>query len=147
MFHGRIKCPWHGACFSTSTGDIEDLAGLDSIPVFETKVINESVYVISSPEQLNLTKRPFCNVKSNAENQKVFVIIGGGYAGAAAAEEMRHQGFTGKILIFSKEKNLPIDTPKLSKVFGSEPEKLQLRSENFYKENDIEMHLETIVGF
>ena len=25
------RCPWHGACFSAATGDIEDFPGLDSL--------------------------------------------------------------------------------------------------------------------
>ena len=32
---GRIRCPWHGACFNTTTGDIEDFPGLDSLPLFQ----------------------------------------------------------------------------------------------------------------
>lgn len=34
---GRVRCPWHGACFSVKTGDIEDFPGLDSIPKFKVK--------------------------------------------------------------------------------------------------------------
>ena len=26
-----LRCPWHGACFSAATGDIEDFPGLDSL--------------------------------------------------------------------------------------------------------------------
>lgn len=25
---GRVRCPWHGACFSLATGDIEDFPGI-----------------------------------------------------------------------------------------------------------------------
>jgi len=32
---GLIRCPWHGACFSVKSGDIEDFPGLDSIPKFQ----------------------------------------------------------------------------------------------------------------
>lgn len=32
---GHVRCPWHGACFSTATGDIEDFPGLDSLPTFQ----------------------------------------------------------------------------------------------------------------
>ena len=32
---GLIRCPWHGACFSVNSGDIEDFPGLDSIPKFD----------------------------------------------------------------------------------------------------------------
>lgn len=32
---GRIRCPWHGACFNIETGDIEDYPGLDSLPCYQ----------------------------------------------------------------------------------------------------------------
>lgn len=34
LSHGRIRCPWHGACFNTTTGDIEDSPGLDCLETF-----------------------------------------------------------------------------------------------------------------
>ena len=33
--NGRVRCPWHLACFDIKTGDIEDFPGLDSLPVFK----------------------------------------------------------------------------------------------------------------
>ena len=35
LHNGVVRCPWHGACFNTCTGDIEDFPGLDSVPVYE----------------------------------------------------------------------------------------------------------------
>ena len=33
--NGTVRCPWHGACFNVSSGDIEDFPGLDSLPVYQ----------------------------------------------------------------------------------------------------------------
>lgn len=33
--NGRVRCPWHGACFNIKSGDIEEFPGLDSVPCFE----------------------------------------------------------------------------------------------------------------
>ncbi|KAJ8312313.1 hypothetical protein KUTeg_009686 [Tegillarca granosa] len=33
--NGRVRCPWHGACFDVKTGDIEDFPGLDSLPCYK----------------------------------------------------------------------------------------------------------------
>ena len=35
--NGHVRCPWHGACFSLKTGDIEDFPGIDSLPSYEVK--------------------------------------------------------------------------------------------------------------
>ena len=37
--NGRVRCPWHGACFNINTGDIEDFPGLDSLQKFEVSCI------------------------------------------------------------------------------------------------------------
>lgn len=35
LSRGRVRCPWHGACFNISTGDLEDFPGLDSLHKFQ----------------------------------------------------------------------------------------------------------------
>ncbi|KAJ7415786.1 Apoptosis-inducing factor 3 [Pitangus sulphuratus] len=47
---GRVRCPWHGACFNISTGDIEDFPGLDSLPRFQVKIEKEKVYIRASKQ-------------------------------------------------------------------------------------------------
>lgn len=32
---GRVRCPWHGACFNIKSGDIEEFPGLDNVPCFQ----------------------------------------------------------------------------------------------------------------
>lgn len=38
LCNGRVRCPWHGACFNVKTGDIEDFPGLDSIPKYDVSL-------------------------------------------------------------------------------------------------------------
>ena len=42
---GLVRCPWHGACFSVNSGDIEDFPGLDSIPKFDVRC-HHAVYLL-----------------------------------------------------------------------------------------------------
>jgi apoptosis-inducing factor 3 len=49
------------------------------------------------------------------DEQRSFVVIGGGPAGLAAAQSLRDQGFIGKITLLSKENVLPYDRTKMSK--------------------------------
>lgn len=38
LSRGRVRCPWHGACFNISTGDLEDFPGLDSLHKFQVRL-------------------------------------------------------------------------------------------------------------
>ena len=44
---GVITCPWHGACFNLSNGDIEDFPGLDSLPKYDVEIADGQVKVIN----------------------------------------------------------------------------------------------------
>jgi 3-phenylpropionate/trans-cinnamate dioxygenase ferredoxin reductase subunit len=46
-----------------------------------------------------------------------FVIVGGGLAGAKAAETLRAEGFTGDVVLFGDEHELPYERPPLSKDY------------------------------
>jgi 3-phenylpropionate/trans-cinnamate dioxygenase ferredoxin reductase subunit len=46
-----------------------------------------------------------------------FVIVGGGLAGAKAAETLRVEGFDGEIILFGAEPELPYERPPLSKGY------------------------------
>lgn len=66
------------------------------------------------------------------------VIVGGGPSGATCAETLRSEGFHGRITLVAREKYLPYDRIKVSKIgTATEIEKLQVRSPEYYQGNNI----------
>ncbi|KAL5017385.1 hypothetical protein ScPMuIL_006974 [Solemya velum] len=137
---GRVRCPWHGACFSVVTGDIEDYPGLDSLPKFDVEVSGGKVVVKASKSALSNHKRQKSMCRAAAANKHKVLIIGGGPAAVACAQTLRQEGFNGQIAIVTKENHLPYDRPKLSKAMDSKAEALALRDADFYKSADIQIH-------
>jgi 3-phenylpropionate/trans-cinnamate dioxygenase ferredoxin reductase subunit len=73
---------------------------------------------------------------------ETFVIVGGGLAGAKAAETLREDGFAGRVVLIAAEDELPYERPPLSKgyLLGSEPrEEAYVHPREFYGEKDIEL--------
>ena len=50
-------------------------------------------------------------------DQEPFVIVGGGLAGAKAAETLRAEGFDGRVVLVAEEPELPYERPPLSKGY------------------------------
>lgn len=81
---GIIRCPWHGACFSAETGDIEDFPGLDSLHKYQAKLDPDTgeVKVRISKAHLASTeaghKRRQKITGADPGNGEVLAIIGGG---------------------------------------------------------------------
>jgi len=141
LCNGRIRCPWHGACFNVATGDIEDFPGMDSIHTFKVTIKGEDVIVSASESQLKDFKKAPSKGSCSASDQRLFLLVGGGPASAECAETLRAEGFTGKIIVVCKENVLPYDRPKLSKAMSSTADKILLRPAEFYKERNIEFLL------
>ncbi|XP_023213679.1 apoptosis-inducing factor 3-like [Centruroides sculpturatus] len=66
-------------------------------------------------------------------------FVGG--AGQTCVETLRQEGFTGRLILISKEPNRPYDRPKLSKALSAKAEDLALRSPDYYQSADIELWL------
>ncbi|HET6188801.1 MAG TPA: FAD-dependent oxidoreductase, partial [Trebonia sp.] len=71
-----------------------------------------------------------------------FVIVGGGLAGAKAAEALRADGFDGEVVLFGSEPERPYERPPLSKgyLLGKEDrEKAFVHSADWYDEHDVDL--------
>lgn len=76
------------------------------------------------------------------------VVVGAGQAGAACVAKLRSSGFAGQITLIGEEHAPPYQRPPLSKAYllgEMELERLYLRPESYYKENGIDLRLDTRV--
>jgi NADPH-dependent 2,4-dienoyl-CoA reductase/sulfur reductase-like enzyme len=75
---------------------------------------------------------------------QTFVIVGGGLAGAKAAETLRAEGFTGRVILICDERDHPYERPPLSKGFllgKEERDSVFVHEPAWYAQHDIELHL------
>src|ERR1700760_2076822 len=78
-----------------------------------------------------------------------FVIVGGGLAGAKAAEALREKGFDGKVVLFADEEHLPYERPPLSKEFLAGKKTLDdftVHDSEWYRDNKIDLRVNTEVS-
>jgi len=137
----RIICPWHHACFNVVTGDLEEPPALDALPRYEVRVENENV-IVRLPEGAADRRTPPMAEPDTAADARLFVILGGGAAGYAAAQTLRECGFKGRVQMVTREDRLPYDRPNLSKDYlqgHAEPGWMPLRPDEFFDEHGIEV--------
>ncbi len=142
----RVVCPWHHACFDISSGRQMEPPGCDSLPSFTVVVRGEAIFV-QLPEDPP-AQRMVQMDKGNKESEQLYAIIGGGTAAQYAAEALRAEGYQGRILMISQDKDHPYDRVNCSKEYlqGEAPEEwMPLRSADFYEEYSIELMLDTTV--
>jgi NADPH-dependent 2,4-dienoyl-CoA reductase/sulfur reductase-like enzyme/nitrite reductase/ring-hydroxylating ferredoxin subunit len=135
---GGIRCPWHHACFSLKSGRAIRAPALAPEPCWRVERRNGRAYV---KDKLHTTRTRHRTVAGTPAS---VIIVGGGAAGNAAAEELRKEGYSGQIRIFSADLSLPCDRPNLSKGYlagAASDESNFLRSPGFYKDQEIELHL------
>ena len=77
--NGRVRCPWHGACFSLATGDIEDFPGLDGIPCYQAAVEADGGVRVRARRALLQANKSVRQLGRRAEDaQDVILVLGGG---------------------------------------------------------------------
>ena len=75
---------------------------------------------------------------------RTFVIVGGGLAGAKAAQTLREEGFEGRVVLIGDEDALPYERPPLSKGYftgASTLAEATVHPAGFYAENAIDLRL------
>jgi 3-phenylpropionate/trans-cinnamate dioxygenase ferredoxin reductase subunit len=73
---------------------------------------------------------------------ETIVIIGAGMAGANAAVTLREEGFAGRLVLISREPEIPYGRPPLSKTYLRSEEDLSgwyVRPAAWYREHDVEL--------
>ena len=76
--------------------------------------------------------------------ERNFLIIGGGLAGAIAAQTLRDEGFDGRITILGEESHLPYERPPLSKDYlqgNTDRDSIFVNSKSWYLDQAIELRL------
>jgi apoptosis-inducing factor 3 len=129
-----LTCPWHNARFDVTSGRMNAAPALSHLKCYETKVANGDVYIRAAAKTLPAVRQDTIG--------RTFVIIGAGAAGNAAAETLRDEGFSGRLVLVTPEDSLPYDRPALSKDFlagKSKSEWIPLHSKKFYDERRIEL--------
>ncbi|KAL1296607.1 hypothetical protein AAFC00_000099 [Neodothiora populina] len=134
---GRITCPWHGACFSVASGDVEDAPALDPLAKFKVYEKDGGVYIKGEEKVIKANRRKL-NIKcASVKAADKVVIIGSGSGALGAMEGLRAGGYTGEVTVISREGMQPIDRTKLSKALITDQSTLEWRTLDFYKEASI----------
>jgi apoptosis-inducing factor 3 len=139
-----VRCPWHHACFDLRNGEALRAPALSSLMCWSVEQQGGKIFVREQRAQVE----PKSRVGQPGATPEKIVIVGGGAAGFAAAERLRHAQYQGSIVMLSNDDASPVDRPNLSKDYlaGTAPEDwVPLRPDSFYSENAIDLRLKANV--
>ncbi len=138
-----VRCPLHHACFNLRTGEALRAPALDPINCWRVEKSNDKVFIrekLAVPDPKTKAK----TARNSKDLPASVVIVGGGAAGLAAADMLRHEGYDGSITMISADDSPPSDRPNLSKDFlaGTASEDwIPLRPPEYYTERRIDLVL------
>jgi 3-phenylpropionate/trans-cinnamate dioxygenase ferredoxin reductase subunit len=81
-------------------------------------------------------------------DSRTFAIVGGGLAGAKAAEALRAEGFDGRIVLLGAEPHRPYERPPLSKAYlqgSAGRDTVFVHPPEWYTEHDVDLRVDTTV--
>merc|ERR1712000_435369 len=119
---GRLTCPWHGACFNTKTGDVEDSPAPLALNKFNVIEKDGGVYITGKEADIKGGKRQD-NVKTTPSTDEKVVIVGGGSGTFGAILKLRELGFQGHVTVITGE---AFPYTKLILATGGTPRNLPL---------------------
>jgi NADPH-dependent 2,4-dienoyl-CoA reductase/sulfur reductase-like enzyme/nitrite reductase/ring-hydroxylating ferredoxin subunit len=140
LVNGTVRCPWHHACFDLRTGAVLRAPALAPLTRWRVEQRGDRYFVAEKLEP---------ETPSPATGPATVVIVGMGAAGANVADTLRAEGYGGRIVMISRETDLPYDRPNLSKDYlaGHAPvEWLPRHPREYYDEQRIELRLGAVVS-
>lgn len=78
--------------------------------------------------------------------ERIFVVVGGGLAGAKAVESLRTEGFDGQVVLVAAEDEYPYDRPPLSKEIlkgTKEAEAARVHPPHWYADEQVDLRMGT----
>lgn len=140
-----VRCPWHHACFDLRTGEARGAPALNPVDRWRVEVRDGRAVVtgkIPAGDPLDARGR-------SADGPGSVVIVGAGAAGSAAAEMLRREGYSGRVVLIDPDQAAPYDRPNLSKDYlaGNAPEEwIPLRPDGFWSDHDVERRTERVLA-
>lgn len=129
-----VRCPWHHGSFSLRTGEALRAPACAGLDVWRVEERGGRIRVLEKTHPT--TRRHAAGAPASV------VIIGAGAAGNSAAEQLRKEGYAGRIVMITREDGVPYDKPNISKDYlaGKAPEEwIPLHSDEHYSDRRIEL--------
>ncbi len=144
----KVVCPWHHACFHVPTGTQCEPPGQRNLASFPIRREGKTL-VLTLPDTIIPHPEPEMADMDPAVDQTI-VIVGGGAAGMHAAQELRVQGFQGRVFIISEVMHPPHDRTVLSKAYLHRDDthsRLTMQQASFFSAHRVALWLNKRVSF
>ncbi len=152
---GVLTCPCHNARFDARTGGMLSPPSLDDLSRYELSERDGRVLVgpRNEPEFAHFAGPAAAEEPTGAgvpgvrrgADERIVAIVGAGAAGAMTAEQLRRDGFAGRIVMITPEAGRPYDRVLLSKFYLAGEmgfDDIALRPASFYENHAIEIWTE-----